>query len=106
MRPEPTPLLTIRAIGMSYALQCHAEDGLDLNTLFLAVSPALGPAVALMESGVSGGMTAILVDRKAGSWDDLLGRILRVFEDQGQGECQWTEDPGAPGQRAVLHRTV
>ncbi len=90
---------------MSYALERHPDGGQDLDRLFLAMSPALGPAMAPMRTGVSGALAAILIDRKALPWKDLLGCISQAFPHHGHGACQWTEDPDAPGQRAVLYRT-
>lgn len=98
---RPLPLMTIRALGMSHAL----EGGADLNRLFLAMEPEFGDAVAPMSTGSSEALTAILIDRKALPRKDLLARIVQIFENLGLGNCHWTEDPDAPGRTATLHQT-
>jgi hypothetical protein len=91
--------LTLRSIGMSYALEPEPPGALELDRLLAALAEAFGPAVAALNSGGSG---AILIDRKAASRPELLRAIEVACRELGMRAGGWCEDSDPPGHRARL----
>lgn len=99
------PTLTLRTLGMSYLLEGLDGPEIDATALRSSLTDSYGPAIAPMSisSAPEKPLAALIVDRKAAPWPDLLDKIERLVRDQGFGYAAWTDDPLTPGSRATLH---
>lgn len=100
------PTLSLRTIGVSYLIEGLGPSGLDADALLDDLAATLGPAVAPYgkpsEPGGPVVFDALLVDRKAASWDDLRDRLAAWVRGRGGRAALWTESGSAAARRAVL----
>jgi hypothetical protein len=85
---------------MSHAVEGLDDSGLDPEELFAALAGAHGPAVAPIGDPIE----AILVDRRALSWPDLLAWLAEHVRQLGAWGLSWDEtDPTPIGVRTLSY---
>ncbi len=90
------PTLTLRSIGMSFAIEGVGACGLDGEGLFEALQSWHGLAAAAVGTPVE----TVLIDRKAETWDSLMAWLESWVRAQGASDLCWTrqeEDAAEPG---------
>jgi hypothetical protein len=104
------PTLTLRKLGVSYAIEGLRASGLDAGRLHRALAGAVGPAVAVMSPQLSPGdgegdvpaIDALIVDRRAEGWDELRARLEAWVKAEGWSFTSWAD--GWPAEApSTLH---
>jgi hypothetical protein len=88
--------LTLRALGMSYLVEGLPRAGLDAESLCQFLERAYGPAAGRMGFPPE----ALIVDRKAAPWPNLLDQLSAWVRNQGYSQAYWCEL--TPPLRATL----
>lgn len=100
------PTLTLRNVGMSYILERLEPSGLDGRALYQGLAETYGQAVAPMSASpadADNGIDAVIIDRKAATWDALRAWLEGWVAAQGCQYVSWAEDALSSSTSATLH---
>jgi hypothetical protein len=105
------PMISIRAVGMSFVIEGVESAAIESEKLLERLESTYGVAAAAIRD-VEGArkrndrgtppIACLIVDRKADSFDAILGQIERWVREQGFGFASWSVDPLVEGA-ATLH---
>ncbi len=99
------PTLTLRHVGMSHLIEGLDAPDLASDALLTALTARYGPAVAVMgeRDPETDRPRALIVDRRAATWDALCAGLLDWVRDRGFAYGAWSDAAATPGQHATLH---
>ncbi|HWE40179.1 MAG TPA: hypothetical protein VG406_26745 [Isosphaeraceae bacterium] len=80
---------------MSYLIEGVGASGLDAERLARELTAAFGPAAAVVgDPDAPGSIDALLIDRKAETFDALLDRLAAAARAQGWPRAARSDAPG------------